>query len=62
MTGHVLGNFSKADNQWLTPLLDAFVSAVPFLVGGDDAGCMNKIAVLTKPNEHKPASAETDGS
>lgn len=60
VTGHVLGNFSKADKDWLTPLLDAFVAAAPLLVDGDDAGCMNKIAVLTKPNEHGPAKAGVD--
>ncbi len=61
VTGHVLGNFAKADKAWLEPLLDAVVSAAPLLAAGDDAGCMNKIALLTKPNEHKPAAAETDG-
>lgn len=60
VTGHVLGNFSKADRDWLAPLIDAMVSAAPFLASGDDAGCMNKIAVLTKPNEHKSASAKAD--
>ena len=58
VTGHVLGNFSKADREWLLPLLDAFVSAAPLLADGDDAGCLNKIAVLTKPNEHKSAPAK----
>lgn len=57
VTGHVLGNFSKTDQEWLGPLIDAFVAAAPFLVQGDDAGCMNKIAVLTRPNEHGPARA-----
>ncbi|MEM7042348.1 MAG: aminoacyl-tRNA hydrolase, partial [Pseudomonadota bacterium] len=60
VTGHVLGNFSKADREWLNPLVEAFVSAAPFLADGDDAGCMNKIAVLTKPNEHGPARARVD--
>ena len=60
VTGHVLGNFSKADSQWLTPLLDAFVSAAPLLAEGDDASCMNKIALLTKPNEHKSPSGALD--
>ncbi len=60
VTGHVLGNFSKADREWLTPLLDAFVSAAPLLAEGDDAGCMNKIALFTKPNDHKSASAKPD--
>lgn len=60
VTGHVLGNFSKADREWLDPLIDAVVAAAPFLAAGDDAGCMNKIAVMTKPNQHKPASAKAD--
>jgi len=60
VTGHVLGNFSKADRVWLVPLLDAFVSAAPLLAEGDDAGCMNKIALLTKPNDHGPARARVD--
>lgn len=62
VTGHVLGNFSKLDRQWLTPLLDAFVSAAPLLATGDDAGCMNKIALLTKPNEHSSAPAKAEGN
>ena len=61
---HVLGNFSKADRDWLVPLIDAAVAAAPFLAAGDDAGCMNKIAVMTKPNEHKPKprTAKGDGT
>jgi PTH1 family peptidyl-tRNA hydrolase len=61
VTGHVLGNFSKADKEWLEPLLDAFVAAAPLLALGDDAGCMNRIAVLTRPNEHRPGPRKTDG-
>ncbi|MGI9492268.1 MAG: aminoacyl-tRNA hydrolase [Geminicoccaceae bacterium] len=53
VTGHVLGNFSSADREWLFPLLDAFVAAAPHLVEGDDAGCMNKIALMTKPPKPK---------
>ncbi|MGI9451405.1 MAG: aminoacyl-tRNA hydrolase [Geminicoccaceae bacterium] len=53
VTGHVLGNFSSADREWLFPLLDAFVAAAPLLVEGDDAGCMNKIALMTKPPKPK---------
>ncbi|MEL6961561.1 MAG: aminoacyl-tRNA hydrolase [Pseudomonadota bacterium] len=62
VTGHVLGNFAKADKAWLSPLLDAFVSAVPFLVDRDDGGFLNKIAALTKPNQHKTASASADSA
>ena len=53
VTGHVLGNFSSADRDWLLPLLDAFVAAAPLLAEGDDAGCMNKIALMTKPPKPK---------
>jgi PTH1 family peptidyl-tRNA hydrolase len=60
VTGHVLGNFSKADGEWLGPLLDAFVSAAPLLTQGDDAGCMNKIALMTKPNEPKAKRPPAD--
>jgi PTH1 family peptidyl-tRNA hydrolase len=45
VTGHVLGDFSAADQEWVEPLLDAFAEAAPLLAAGDDAGCMNKIAL-----------------
>lgn len=31
VSGYVLGNFSKADQDWLAPLLDAIAAAAPFL-------------------------------
>ena len=56
VTGHVLGNFDAEDRQWLAPLLEAIATAAPLLAAGDDAGCMNKIAVLLRPPkpESKP--------
>jgi peptidyl-tRNA hydrolase, PTH1 family len=45
VTGHVLGDFSAADREWLERLLEAFAEAAPLLAAGDDAGCMNKIAL-----------------
>jgi PTH1 family peptidyl-tRNA hydrolase len=59
VTGHVLGNFSSDDQEWLEPLLGALASAAPLLATGDDAGCMNKIALLLQPPK-PPANAETD--
>ena len=61
VTSHVLGNFSKADHDWLDPLIDALVAAAPLLAAGDDAGCMNKIATMIKPNEHKTAPSPGAG-
>jgi PTH1 family peptidyl-tRNA hydrolase len=43
--GHVLGDFAKADAEWLEPLLDAIADAAPMLVAGDDNGFMNKVSL-----------------
>ncbi len=35
VTGHVLGDFAKADQSWLDPLLAAIAKAAPMLISGD---------------------------
>ena len=35
VTNHVLGNFSKADQDWLQPMLNAMAAAAPFLAVDD---------------------------
>jgi peptidyl-tRNA hydrolase, PTH1 family len=63
VTGHVLGNFSKADRAWVDPLLGAIADAAPFIADGDGAGFMNKIAVLTTPQREvkpKPPTEKKD--
>jgi len=52
--GHVLGNFTKADEEWVVPMLDAIAEAAVFLAKDDDPGFMNKVAVMLKPNDKKP--------
>ncbi len=52
--GHVLGNFSKADEEWLVPMLSAIAEAAPLLARDDDVGFLNKIALTLNPPEHKP--------
>ncbi|HQZ12557.1 MAG TPA: aminoacyl-tRNA hydrolase [Devosia sp.] len=42
---HVLGDFSKAERQWLDPLLDAIATNADLIVKGDDNGLMNKLAI-----------------
>ena len=62
VSGHVLGDFSAADRAWVEPLLDAFADAAPLLAAGDDAGCMNRIALLTRPPKAaaaRPPAAST---
>jgi len=51
---YVLQDFARDDQAWLDPLLDALAAAMPYLVRGDDAGFMNRVAVLTNPNPVKP--------
>jgi PTH1 family peptidyl-tRNA hydrolase len=53
VSGHVLGNFSKADDEWLSPMLDAISDAAPHLADTDIIGFMNKVALLLHPQDHK---------
>ena len=59
VTHHVLGDFAKADREWLDPLLDAIADNAEMLVRGDDNGFMNKTSLAVKgkeePQPEKPA-------
>jgi len=48
VVGHVLKDFSKADQVWLTPLLDAIADSMDLLVKGDDSHFMSRIADAVK--------------
>tara|TARA_R110002020_G_scaffold122787_1_gene278637 strand:- start:3699 stop:4451 length:753 start_codon:yes stop_codon:yes gene_type:complete len=52
---YVLGDFAKADMEWLEPLLDAIADHAEVMAKGDDAGFLNKIALATGTSEAKPA-------
>jgi peptidyl-tRNA hydrolase, PTH1 family len=56
--GHVLGDFSAADREWLEALLDAVAAAAPLIAAGDDSGAMNKIALLTRPAKPEPKASD----
>ncbi|MBK8083007.1 MAG: aminoacyl-tRNA hydrolase [Devosia sp.] len=45
---HVLGDFAKAEEAWLAPLLDAIADNAAMIVKGDDSGLMNKLAIATQ--------------
>lgn len=51
--GHVLNNFSKADEEWLVPMLSAIAEAVPRLARDDDAGFTTKVALILNPPAKK---------
>ena len=46
--GHVLGDFAKADRDWLIATLDAVAEAAPLLVAGQAEAFMSKVALLTQ--------------
>ena len=46
--GHVLGDFAKADREWLEPLLDAIADNAAMIVKGDDSGFMNKASLAVQ--------------
>ncbi len=45
--GHVLGDFAKADRDWLVATLDAVADAAPLLADGQPEAFMSKVALQT---------------
>ena len=45
---HVLGDFAKADREWLEPLLDAIADNAALLAKGDDNGFMNRVTLALR--------------
>ncbi|MDW6022305.1 aminoacyl-tRNA hydrolase [Mesorhizobium sp. BAC0120] len=56
---HVLGDFSKADHEWLDPLLEALADNVDLLLTSDDNGFMNKLS-LAVPGAAKSPRAKAN--
>ncbi|TGP19112.1 MULTISPECIES: aminoacyl-tRNA hydrolase [unclassified Mesorhizobium] len=46
--GHVLGDFAKADREWLDVLLDAIADDAGLLAKGDDNSFMNRITLALR--------------
>ena len=61
VSGYVLHDFARCDREWIEDLIPAMADAAPKLADGDDAGFMNDVARVLKPNNHKsaPDSAST---
>ena len=55
VSNHVLGNFAKADQDWLTPMLDAIAASAPFLAGDDDNRFATAVAQKLSPNREPKA-------
>ncbi|WP_306117660.1 MULTISPECIES: aminoacyl-tRNA hydrolase [unclassified Roseitalea] len=56
---HVLGDFAKADAQWLDPLLEAIADHARLLVEGDESTFMNRIALAVGDKAGAQASKPT---
>ena len=54
---YVLGDFSKADQIWLEPLLDAIGKAAQDIATGDGATFMNKVTLATRGEVEEQALA-----
>ncbi len=48
VTGHVLGDFSKQDQEWVPTLLDGIADAAPLLVAGQPEAFMTKVALVAQ--------------
>ena len=63
VTGHVLGDFAKSDQEWLDQLLGSIADNAALLATGDDARFMNKVALETGQNrdaeKEKPAKKQS---
>ena len=45
---HVLGDFAKADREWLDPFIEAISENFPLLARGEDSTFMNHVATATR--------------
>lgn len=59
---YVLGDFAKADQAWVEPMLDAISEAAPLLAKNDDAGFMNKVAVSLGQGDQRKAEVPKEES
>src|SRR3954451_20844699 len=48
VTGHVLGDFAKVDQEWVLALLDAVADSAPLLAGAKPEDFMTRVALLTQ--------------
>ena len=61
VNNHVLGDFSKADQNWLAPLLQAIGDNADLLASGENSSFMNKLALSVKDDskEQKPTKKKS---
>lgn len=64
--GHVLGDFSTAEQDWLVPLIAAVAQEFPLMLAGDQGSFMSRVAMHMqtelKSNQTNPATKRTEPS
>ena len=60
VSGHVLGDFSKSDRDWVERTVDAIAEAAAILLDGDDAAFTTKVALILKPPKKSKANSPRD--
>ena len=61
VVGHVLKDFSKADQQWLDKMIEAIGENVDLLIKGEDIGFMNKVSfALNPPRPKEPRDSQKE--
>ena len=55
--GYVLSDFHKADQPWLTAMLDAVADALPFALAGDDDRYQAEVMRLAPAPKFSPRQA-----
>lgn len=56
VSGHVLGDFAKADKEWLDKMLQAIADNAPLLANGKDSSFMNKVTLDINQKKDEPKS------
>jgi len=62
VTGYVLGDFAKADQEWLDDLLRGITDGAPDLGSGDSDRFMNKVALRFAPQRAGDGRAAKSGN
>ena len=60
VTGHVLKDFSKVEQDWVVRLMDAMADATPLLADGDDSGFATKVSLILNPAQKKDTKKENN--
>jgi peptidyl-tRNA hydrolase, PTH1 family len=61
VSGYVLHDFAKADQEWLEPLLDAMAEAAGWLAAGDEARFLTDVARRLQPERERERERERGG-